>query len=187
MSPLIPGTMSDHTKLNSEHFDKRAASWDSPLKVALAKKCSDAILQAEGVQWDPTSTVVVDFACGTGTLVSYAMVDTAGLISRGLEPYARNVVGVDISAGMVDAYNQKAKKNGIEEKMKAVCVDILAPGAEIREEMRNVDVVVCSMSYHHIEDIVNTTKVLASLLKKGGHLLVVDLLEGCLSIPCNLH
>lgn len=178
--------MSDHTKLNSEHFDKRAASWDSPLKIALAKKCSDAMLQAEGVQWDPASTVVVDFACGTGTLISDATVDV-GLISQGLEPYTRKIVGVDISAGMVDAYNQKARKNGLEERMKAVCADILAPGAEIREELRNVDVVVCSMSYHHIEDIVNATKVLASLLKKGGHLLVVDLLEGCNSILCNLH
>jgi len=64
----IEPNMSDHTKLNIEHFDKRAASWDSPLKVALAKKCSDAMLQAEGVQWDSSSTVVVDFACGTGSL-----------------------------------------------------------------------------------------------------------------------
>ena len=85
---------------------------------------------------------------------------------------------MDISAGMVDAYNQKSRNSGIEGKMKATCTDILAPGAEIPEDLRNVDVVVCSMSYHHIEDIVNTSKVLASLLKKGGHLLVVDLLEG---------
>ena len=111
----------------------------------------------------------------------------AGLISQALEPYTRKVVGVDISAGMVDAYNQKARKSGIDERMMAVCADILAPGAEIREGLRNVDVVVCSMSYHHIEDIVNTTKVLASLLKKGGHLLVVDLMEGWISILCNLH
>ena len=104
--------------------------------------------------------------------------DNVGLISQGLEPYARKVIGVDISAGMVDAFNKKAKNSGLEEKMKAVCVDILAPGAEIPEELRNVDFVVCSMSYHHIEDIVHTSKVLASLLKKGGHLLVVDLFEG---------
>lgn len=101
-----------------------------------------------------------------------------GLISQGLEHHAHKVLGVDISAGMVEAFNQKSRNSGIEGKMKAMCIDILAPGAEIPEELRNVDVVVCSMSYHHIEDIVNTSKVLASLLKKGGHLLVVDLLEG---------
>lgn len=172
-------TMSDHTKLNIEHFDKQAASWDSPLKVALAKKCSDAMLQADGVKWDPASTVVVDFACGTGTVIPDAKADL-GLISQGLVSHAQKVLGVDISMGMVDTYNQKAKNSALEGKMKAVCVDILTPEANIPEELRNVDVVVCSMSYHHIEDIVHTSKVLASLLKKGGHLLVVDLLEGLL-------
>lgn len=63
---LLCGSMSDYTKKNIEHFDKRAASYDSPLKQALAKKCTDAFLQAEGVEWNPNSTVVVDFACGTG-------------------------------------------------------------------------------------------------------------------------
>jgi ubiquinone/menaquinone biosynthesis C-methylase UbiE len=61
--------MSDHTQKNVEHFDKSAASWDSStLKVALARKCSDAFLEADGIRWDPQSTVVVDFACGTGIM-----------------------------------------------------------------------------------------------------------------------
>jgi hypothetical protein len=58
--------MSDYTKKNIEHFDKAAATYDTPLKQALAKKCVDAFLQAEGVEWNPDSTTVVDFACGTG-------------------------------------------------------------------------------------------------------------------------
>jgi SAM-dependent methyltransferase len=103
-----------------------------------------------------------------------------GLISQGLLPHVKKVMGVDISAGMVDAYNEKAKNRGWSEKMGARCVNILAlPEGEIPKELRDVDVVVCSMSYHHIEDHVLASKVLASLLKKGGHLLVVDLLEGC--------
>ena len=60
--------------------------------------------------------------------------------------------------------------------MFALCIDILS-SSEIPQELQNVDIVVCSMAYHHIEDIDHTSKVLASLLKKGGHLLVVDLLE----------
>jgi len=58
--------MSEYTNKNIEYFDKRAASYDSPLKSALAKKCTDAFLQAEGVEWNTNSTVIVDFACGTG-------------------------------------------------------------------------------------------------------------------------
>ena len=58
--------MSDFTRRNIEHFDKRATSYDTSLKQALAKECSDAVLRAEGVEWDPNSTLVIDFACGTG-------------------------------------------------------------------------------------------------------------------------
>ena len=59
--------MSDYTKRNIEHFDKQAATYDtSHFKQALSKKCTEAFLQADEVEWDPNSTVVVDFACGTG-------------------------------------------------------------------------------------------------------------------------
>ena len=51
---------------------------------------------------------------------------------------------------------------------------------EIPKEIQNADVIVCSMAYHHIEDINLASKVLASLLKIGGHLLVVDLFESLL-------
>jgi ubiquinone/menaquinone biosynthesis C-methylase UbiE len=61
--------MSEYTKKNVEHFDKTAALYDSsPLKVALAKKCADSIIHAPGVKWDPNSTILIDFACGTGSL-----------------------------------------------------------------------------------------------------------------------
>ena len=98
-----------------------------------------------------------------------------GLVSEGLVPYAHKIIGVDISQAMVDIYNQKAMNNDVSEKMHASVADILA--SEIPEEFQNVDVVVCSMAYHHIQDINHTSKTLASLLKKGGHLLVVDLLK----------
>jgi ubiquinone/menaquinone biosynthesis C-methylase UbiE len=59
--------MSDYAKKNVEHFDKKAASYDSPLKLVFAKKCTDTFLKVEGVNWDPNSTKVIDFACGTGS------------------------------------------------------------------------------------------------------------------------
>ena len=169
--------MSDHTKKNIEHFDKSASSWDSsPLKLALAKKCSEVFLQADGVEWNPNSTVVIDFACGTGIIV-IGIELTIGLISQDLIPHASKIIGVDTSAAMVEVYNQKALINDVSQKMHGFCHDILS-GSEIPEELQNVDIVVCSMSFHHFENINESSKILASLLKKGGHLLVVDLLEG---------
>jgi SAM-dependent methyltransferase len=99
-----------------------------------------------------------------------------GLISQELVPHAHKVIGLDTSQAMVDVYNQKATNNDISDKMHALCADILS--SEIPPELQNVDVVVCSLAYHHIENIDHASKILASLLKKGGHLLVVDLLQG---------
>jgi hypothetical protein len=60
--------MSDYTKKNIEHFDKRAATYDiSHFKHVLSNKCSEAFLQADAVEWNPNSTVALDFACGTGS------------------------------------------------------------------------------------------------------------------------
>ena len=61
--------MSHFAAKNVEHFDKRAASYESRMKLDLTKKVVDqGFLKAPGVTWDPESTVVVDFACGTGIL-----------------------------------------------------------------------------------------------------------------------
>jgi len=60
--------MSDYTQKNIEHFDKRAATYDaSVFKTGLQTKAVNAILSTQDVKWDPNSTVVVDFACGTGS------------------------------------------------------------------------------------------------------------------------
>jgi SAM-dependent methyltransferase len=93
--------------------------------------------------------------------------------------HAKILTGLDTSQAMIAQYNSKAEKAGVASKMKAFCIDILGGGIDdIPPEARvPVDVVVCSLGYHHIEDATNTSKVLASLLKKGGHLLVLDLLE----------
>jgi 2-polyprenyl-3-methyl-5-hydroxy-6-metoxy-1,4-benzoquinol methylase len=169
--------MSDYAKKNVEHFDKRAASYDSPLKVALAKKCTDAFLQAEGVTWDGNSTKVIDFACGTGSPDSKAVL-ISGLISLNLLLSAKEIIGLDTSYGMVEVYNQKAVKEGVAEKMKGRVIDVLGlREEEVPADLKEADVVVCSMAFHHIEDIGHTSRVLASLLKKGGHLFVVDLMQ----------
>ena len=69
--------MSDYTAKNIAHFNKRAASYESPMKLELSRRiCEEAFLKAPGVKWDPDSTVVVDFACGTG-IASFLSVPNA--------------------------------------------------------------------------------------------------------------
>src|SRR5579859_1372058 len=103
-----------------------------------------------------------------------------GLISQNLVRSAKEVIGLDTSKGMVEVYNQKAQMEGL--NMRARAIDILSlAGGEVPEELSGADVVVCSMAYHHIEDIRHTSTVLASLLKKGGYLLVLDLMKSTYS------
>jgi SAM-dependent methyltransferase len=89
---------------------------------------------------------------------------------------AKKIIGVDTSQAMVDVFNQKAIVNATTESMHALCLDITTT-KELPADLRDIDVVVCALSYHHMGDIDHISKILASLLKKGGHLLVVDLLE----------
>jgi SAM-dependent methyltransferase len=113
-------------------------------------------------------------------------------------PYAKSIVGIDISQKMVDEYNRRVANQGLSsEEMHAVRADVLSSSCEELRRMKgSFDVVVvssittiellytrwlisfkCSASYHHLDDIVSTTQALGCFLKPGGSLLVIDLLK----------
>ncbi|KAG9287605.1 hypothetical protein G9A89_019666 [Geosiphon pyriformis] len=125
---------------------------------------------------DEDTTELLDFASGTG------------LISQQLCPYVHSILGVDTSEKMTEIYNQKCWQQGLSSnEMQAVCVDLFEIGIpEIKNGVvmsrendplkgRKFDVIVCASSYHHLPDIQPATLILASYLKPGGHLVVVDL------------
>ncbi|EDR10828.1 uncharacterized protein LACBIDRAFT_315686 [Laccaria bicolor S238N-H82] len=133
----------------------------------------------------------MDFACGPG------------LISRELAPYAKSIVGVDISPGMVDQYNTRVANQGIpREEMRAVCADlqgtadeldgekfdlvVVRPSTQIRAPtsltpsqplIGELSAIQCASSYHHFASINDITRTLAFFLKPNGVLLVIDLLK----------
>ncbi|TEB31439.1 hexaprenyldihydroxybenzoate methyltransferase [Coprinellus micaceus] len=154
---------------NRDYFNHQAASRRTPTRSALelAKRTGNAILKH--YDFDDESTEVMDFACGSG------------LLSQHLAPHAKSVVGVDISRGMVDLYNQTARNQGLlPDELRAVCVDILdAPGSQPQDPFngQRFDVVTCASGYHHFESIEDITKALVSYLKPGGTLIVVDLVQ----------
>ncbi|CAG8537868.1 3579_t:CDS:2 [Ambispora gerdemannii] len=179
-SSQIPQTL---TEINREHFNIQAATYDSGIRVTIAEKCVKAILEefghssstdnddddkqetaaseeqehSDGVGFlDEDKTQVLDFACGTG------------LISQFLLPYVHSILGVDTSQGMVNVYNQKSWRQGlIKDEMQAICVDLLNEEGEDPLNGRRFDLIVCSSSYHHLEDIKSATKTLATYLKPG--------------------
>lgn len=53
------------------------------------------------------------------------------MVSQALQPHVKHVVGVDISQGSVDVYNQQAEENGIASEIKAVCANLQGQPGEL--------------------------------------------------------
>ncbi|MEO1958302.1 MAG: class I SAM-dependent methyltransferase [Nautiliaceae bacterium] len=123
-------------------FDKEAISWDDlPRRVELAKAVVKNIIP--NLKGDEK---ILDFGCGSG------------LVGLNLAPFAKEVIGVDTSAKMVEKFNEKAKKLNL--NAKAYKKDIF----EINDQF---DVVVSSMTLHHIKDIKALSKKLATITNKA--------------------
>ncbi|PCH38562.1 S-adenosyl-L-methionine-dependent methyltransferase [Wolfiporia cocos MD-104 SS10] len=110
------------------------------------------------------ATDMMEYACGTG------------LVSRELCAYVRSIVGIDISEGMVEQFNLRARNQGLDrDEMQAFCVEL--KGNEEELDGRKFDLIVCSLSYHHFSSIEDITRILAFFLKPGGSLLVADIMK----------
>ncbi|KAA1477672.1 S-adenosyl-L-methionine-dependent methyltransferase [Dentipellis sp. KUC8613] len=152
------GTLADS---NKDHFSTIAEKYSEfPSAIKLARYLAAAMRKTYA--FNEESTTLLDFACGPG------------LVSRELAAYTKKIVGVDISHGMVDQYNKRVNEQGIPpEEMHAVCIELKGEPGEL--DGAKFDVIVCSMAYHHLEDIAASTRTLVGFLKPGGHLMVCDI------------
>ncbi|PBK63807.1 S-adenosyl-L-methionine-dependent methyltransferase [Armillaria solidipes] len=150
----------DFAEANKEHFNKDSHTYDElPLVKELTEKEGKYIL-SHGWSFDPESTTVLNFACGTG------------LLETTLIAHCKSIQGVDISQGMVDQYNKRAETLGVTSKMSAIAYELKGLPEEL--EGRKFDVILCTMAYHHFESTDEITRILAYFLKPGGALLVTD-------------
>ncbi|KAJ7118940.1 S-adenosyl-L-methionine-dependent methyltransferase [Mycena epipterygia] len=157
-NPHHPHHHHDLASANQAHFDQHAHHADQrPDATELAESVCNAILQA--YPFDKEATSVLDYACGTG------------IVSRRLASHCKTLVGVDISQGMVDEFNKTMQSNGLSEQMRAVRAELKGEDTEL--DGMKFDVM-CSLAYHHIDDIAAVTRLLAFFLKSGGTLLIVD-------------
>lgn len=112
-------------------------------------------------------------------------------MSKQIVPYAKSILGVDVSQEMVDLYNETGGKEGFS-GMKAIRAELKGEAGEL--DGRKFDVIIvsitpsggkvhsrisllcqqCTMAYHHFEDVGNVTKILAGFLRSGGKLIVSD-------------
>jgi ubiquinone/menaquinone biosynthesis C-methylase UbiE len=137
-------------------FDAAAANWDSnPHRVALARQIAEAI--AREVPLEPHMKLM-DYGCGTG------------LVTLALQPCVGEVVAADSSAGMLEALRKKLDTAKID-RVRTLQID-LEP-QDMPED--DFDVIVSSMTLHHIQQAELVVRKLAESLVEGGWLAIADL------------
>ncbi len=142
-------------------FDKAAAQWDAKSnRVNIAKSAVEAIK----ARVDLKDKVILDYGCGTG------------LLAYGLSDDAKEVIGMDSSRGMLEVFDQKAKDMGFENVHSRY-----HDANDHALEAHSYDVIVSSMTLHHIKDPASFIKECAKALTPGGALCISDLDEedGC--------
>ena len=134
----------------SNRFDIEAKNWDkNRRRVDLAKTIADEIKKAIHINKE---FKILDFGCGTG------------LLAYNFENEANEIIGVDPSIKMVEEFNKKSTSL----KIRAYCSDI----KKIEEKF---DLIISSMTFHHIKDIEKTINLLRDKLKENGFLCIADL------------
>jgi len=144
--------------MNSEKrdFNKDAATWDeNPGRVKMA----ESVFQSLNNNFKFLKNMdVMDFGCGTG------------LLSVQILPFVNSVTCVDSSTGMLAVLNSKIsalKLSGIYTQK----VDIDNGGTLTGK----YDVVISSMTMHHIKNPAPLFKQFQEILKPGGFLCIADL------------
>jgi SAM-dependent methyltransferase len=137
-------------------FNKEAAQWDAnPGRVKLANEVADAIIR-EAV---PAHNMdVLDFGCGTG------------LVTLRLQPLVRTIIGVDSSPGMLGVLEGKIRTQDLK-NIETRFVDF-DKGDRIEGRF---NLLVSSMTLHHVPDAARLFKQWHDLLQPKGLLCFADL------------
>ncbi|VUC34041.1 unnamed protein product [Clonostachys rosea] len=163
---------------NEEHFDKVASNifsepWIRELTNQVANELQEQVAWIKGASSSLNTadkeTRMLDYACGDG------------MVSRALANYISRARGIDISSGMVNQYNTRARSEGYsEDKMHAVHGDLITADTTASNDILSTpeyddfDLTVMSLALHHVENPAQMVSKLADRLSDGGVLLIID-------------
>lgn len=137
-------------------FDKEAETWDhDPQKVERAEVVADLMRRML-----PITREMIGFEYGCGT----------GLLSFALQPYLKHITLADRSQEMLKVVKGKIQSRNVK-NMTLLHLDL----TEERPQDKAFDLVYTLMTLHHIHDTDQVLERLRTLVKRGGHLCIVDL------------
>ncbi|MBI1283508.1 MAG: methyltransferase domain-containing protein [Thiobacillus sp.] len=144
------------TQLDAAHFDSKARQWDdNPVFRERGLKIAQAIRQAVPLHREMSA---LDYGCGTG-LLSFPLKDEVGAILL-----------ADSSGGMLEVVNEKIASQDVA-NMTTLQLDLLSDPTPTR----TFDLIVTSMTLHHVPDTDHILRVFHDLLNPGGYLCIADL------------
>jgi ubiquinone/menaquinone biosynthesis C-methylase UbiE len=137
-------------------FDKDAPLWDENAgRVRMANNIADAIIRSIPVNH---TTRVLDFGCGTG------------MITQRIQPLVQFITGVDRSGGMLAV---------LENKVSALrLTNVMLQQVDIEQGQvlsGRYDLVICSMTMHHVKKPGSLLQQFSQVLVKGGYIGLADL------------
>lgn len=142
--------------LDAAHFDSRARQWDeNPVFRERGLKIAEAVRNA--VPLHPGMTAL-DYGCGTGQL-SFPLKDELGAILM-----------ADGSRGMLEIVADKIAAQHVR-NMTPMKLDLLVDPPP----RQHVDLIVTSMTLHHVPDTDRILRIFHDLLNPGGYLCIADL------------
>ena len=137
-----------------DYFAHKSKSWDmNSRRVKNAQSISGLILKNIPLSKE---MVVMDLGAGTG------------LLSYFIAPYVKKIVALDTSPSMLEEF--QAKSDEFEAQTETILSDIMKYDKE-----SEYDLIVSSMTIHHIEDIKALFSKLYKLLKPNGYIAIADL------------
>lgn len=141
------------------HFDSKAQTWDeNPGRVAMAEKNVQVLVS--NLRLDSNMTLL-DYGAGTG------------LVSIALHPHVGSVIGMEPSQGMAERFREKIAAN----HLKNIEVRVFDPAGPSLPGIadHSLDVIVSTMTFHHVPDIRAVLREFHRALKPGGQIGIIDL------------
>ncbi len=145
-----------HDDPGQRDFDKSAADWDrNEARVRMTNARADALIARLTLA---KNLVVMDYGAGTG------------LVTLRLQPHVACIVAADTSPGMLAVLGEKIAKAGIRN------VDPRLWNVESDPmPLERFDVIVSTMTFHHLREIPPVLKRFHGLLTPGGRIGIADL------------
>jgi SAM-dependent methyltransferase len=153
-------------------FDEAAKTWDDPMwRITRAEAIAErlrASLPAVGLAPPGRRARALDFGCGTG-LLSFLLRDEMG-----------EIVMLDASIGMIEKSMEKIdyddeRRRGSGLGRGAAMLPVLGSIEERAADLGFFDLVYSMLVLHHVADVQSALRGLASVLRPGGLLRLVDL------------